>query len=445
MVWWLALLFGVARAEEQTCRAERCGRRVLRVFENGASEMKAEIEMSEAACQSRAAVDAAVSIAACENGAACEARDEFGRPATQCEERLYAVPRDRRFVFPTEYVGFERRLPSNATLRTLATSPRLFEIEGFLSQADALQLIEDALAIDDDEHRLMRSSTGPKGYNPSSVRTSENAWVKDTKTAMKLKRRAFEVLGYDRFDDQMADGLQVLRYNTSNAYVAHQDYLSTPRGVEKEAMDPSKGGANRLATVFLYLADVDEGGQTVFPLASRPRRPDLEALDATVEDVDLRDAVTPERSWQRSMVDDCYTKLAVRPKLARAILYYSQHPDGTLDLRAKHGGCPVLRGTKWAANLWVWNKPMPFGSSRFPSDKTSITAEFTYLGTRTDLSIYWEDRSKMGDITPTQPVRLNTYDGHRFTAKTSSGRPIASFQVSLSQTSYRFDDAGPLL
>lgn len=21
------------------------------------------------------------------------------------------------------------------------------------------------------------------------------------------------------------------------------------------------------------------------------------------------------------------------------------------------GGCPVLHGTKWAANLWVWNRP----------------------------------------------------------------------------------------
>ena len=32
---------------------------------------------------------------------------------------------------------------------------------------------------------------------------------------------------------------------------------------------------------------------------------------------------------------------------------------------ATHGGCPILDGQKWAANLWVWNKAMPFGSSRF--------------------------------------------------------------------------------
>jgi prolyl 4-hydroxylase len=27
-----------------------------------------------------------------------------------------------------------------------------------------------------------------------------------------------------------------------------------------------------------------------------------------------------------------------------------------MDARSFHGGCPVVHGTKWAANLWVWNK-----------------------------------------------------------------------------------------
>ena len=38
-----------------------------------------------------------------------------------------------------------------------------------------------------------------------------------------------------------------------------------------------------------------------------------------------------------------------------AILFYSQRPDGELDKNSLHGACPVLKGMKWGANLWVWN------------------------------------------------------------------------------------------
>lgn len=59
--------------------------------------------------------------------------------------------------------------------------------------------------------------------------------------------------------------------------------------------------------------------------------------------------------WEEKMVDSCHTRFAVRPKKGDAILFYSQKEDGALDKRSLHGGCPVLNGTKWAANVWVWN------------------------------------------------------------------------------------------
>ena len=65
----------------------------------------------------------------------------------------------------------------------------------------------------------------------------------------------------------------------------------------------------------------------------------------------------PENSWQRKMVADCRTMFTVKPKKAEAILFYSQNPDGTTDKMSIHGGCPVIKGMNWAANLWVWNGP----------------------------------------------------------------------------------------
>lgn len=49
----------------------------------------------------------------------------------------------------------------------------------------------------------------------------------------------------------------------------------------------------------------------------------------------------------------------------------SQMPDGTLDPYSLHGGCPVLKGTKWSANVWLWNRPKPKKSAAKdkPKDK----------------------------------------------------------------------------
>merc|ERR1719232_2270054 len=57
------------------------------------------------------------------------------------------------------------------------------------------------------------------------------------------------------------------------------------------------------------------------------------------------------------MVVTCKTKLSIKPTNNKAVLFYSQYPNGTLDRTSIHGGCPVLDGTKWLANLWVWNGP----------------------------------------------------------------------------------------
>ena len=47
----------------------------------------------------------------------------------------------------------------------------------------------------------------------------------------------------------------------------------------------------------------------------------------------------------------------------------SQLPDGRTDPRSEHGGCPVLAGTKWAANVWVWNGPR-YGSKEAKAEFT---------------------------------------------------------------------------
>eukprot|EP00937_MAST-01D_sp_MAST-1D-sp2_P005438 g5438.t1 len=246
--------------------------------------------------------------------------------------------------------------------------PRVFYIHNFLGRNEAEKLV--AFATDESNPYKMAPSTAATHHSwseggrkaTSSQRTSENAFDMMTPTSFEVKRRGFRLLRLGQYEEAMADGIQILRYELGQAYIAHHDYFPTYQSQDHN-WDPQRGGSNRWATIFLYLSDVEYGGQTVFPESPRlqnssnaelvrrlGRAPSAAQKRKLVEGARLR-----ESSWERGLIDRCYTRFAVAPRRGDAILFYSQKPDGRLDPASLHGACPVLKGTKWAANLWVWN------------------------------------------------------------------------------------------
>lgn len=284
---------------------------------------------------------------------------------------IYAVPAGRVFIFAPKFVGERIELPhikspnkQIVSLEVLSVSPRVFEIKNFFSDDEADAIVHKALTETADSHKMKRSSTGATGYNLNSQRTSENAFDTHSKTATEVKKRSFDVLGFDEYHESMADGLQVLRYNVSTAYISHMDWIDDDHHQQEHNYDSAGVGTNRFATVYLYLSDLPEGsgGETAFTEAWPPNQPINErmslkdALSHIREETNVND-ILERGSWQEKLVAQCRTKLAVRPAHAKAILFYSQHPDGEPDNSSVHGACPVLAGTKWGANLWVWNGP----------------------------------------------------------------------------------------
>jgi prolyl 4-hydroxylase len=44
----------------------------------------------------------------------------------------------------------------------------------------------------------------------------------------------------------------------------------------------------------------------------------------------------------------------VMPKKGAAAFWYDLASDGFRDITSSHGGCPVLKGSKWILNKWMY-------------------------------------------------------------------------------------------
>jgi hypothetical protein len=66
--------------------------------------------------------------------------------------------------------------------------------------------------------------------------------------------RGFQVLGFDEYIESFSDGLQILRYNLTTAYVPHMDYIDTGGAILEHDYDSSTVGGNRFATILLYMS-----------------------------------------------------------------------------------------------------------------------------------------------------------------------------------------------
>ena len=118
------------------------------------------------------------------------------------------------------------------------------------------------------------------------------------------------------------EALQVLHYGLSEKYGAHMDTFFDARHIGEN------DGGQRIATALMFLNEPEEGGETVFPnVAARNEGPGWSAC--------ARDA------------------LAHRPKTGDLILFWSLTPKGEIDPGTTHTACPVIRGEKWSAPLWI--------------------------------------------------------------------------------------------
>jgi prolyl 4-hydroxylase len=140
-------------------------------------------------------------------------------------------------------------------------------------------------------------------------RRSEGVFVDASTDALveTVDRRIAELVGQPV---ENGEDLHILRYGVGGEYRPHYDYFPEDQAGSRHHM--ARGG-QRVATVILYLNDVEQGGDTTFPEAG----------------------------------------LAVHPRRGCALYFEYVNELGQSDPKTLHAGTPVERGEKWIATKWI--------------------------------------------------------------------------------------------
>ncbi|KAL5557805.1 hypothetical protein UlMin_034016 [Ulmus minor] len=241
---------------------------------------------------------------------------------------IFSLPESSDDSTPTDLSSLRRILERGDGLgkrreqwtEVLSWEPRAFIYHNFLSKEECEYLISLGKP-----HMLkstvVDSKTGQS--KDSRVRTSSGTFLKRgrDKIVRDIEKR---IADFAFIPAENGEGLQILHYEVGQKYDAHFDYFLDEFN--------TKNGGQRTATLLMYLSDVEEGGETVFPAAK-----------GNYSSV----------PWWDELSECGKQGLAVKPKMGNALLFWSMRPDATLDPSSLHGGCPVIKGNKWSSTKWM--------------------------------------------------------------------------------------------
>jgi prolyl 4-hydroxylase len=146
-------------------------------------------------------------------------------------------------------------------------------------------------------------------YERHPDRTSEGTYFRrdENELITRIEKRIAELTSCPI---ERGEPIQVLHYNPGTEYKPHFDYFDPADPGNRQVLAM---GGQRVATLIMYLSDVEAGGSTVFP------------------DIGLD----------------------VLPRRGNAVFFAYSDDEGRLDARTLHGGSPVAAGEKWIATKWL--------------------------------------------------------------------------------------------
>lgn len=143
----------------------------------------------------------------------------------------------------------------------------------------------------------------------SAARSSEGMFFRlnETPLVARLDARLSNLMNLPL---ENGEGLQVLRYRGGEQSVPHFDFLMANNAANVASLARS---GQRVSTLIIYLNDVRDGGQTIFPESG----------------------------------------LAVTPRQGGGLYFEYCNGAGQLDPQSLHAALPVLVGEKWIVTKWM--------------------------------------------------------------------------------------------
>ena len=194
--------------------------------------------------------------------------------------------------------------------------PQVLVKEDFISKEDC----EHFISVCKDKLKDALVSNNQKGF-VSAGRSGKNCWLQHDhdKVTKKVADRIANIVGIPL---SHAEIYQVIYYDETQEYRSHYDgWLHNNSEKSNRCM---KYGGQRMATALCYLNDVEEGGCTGFPRL----------------------------------------KIEVPPKQGKLLIFQnvikgSGKETGRSERHplSEHAGRPVIKGKKWAFNLWFRENP----------------------------------------------------------------------------------------
>ena len=206
-------------------------------------------------------------------------------------------------ISPKNHIQLSDRL---VHVRLRLSRPEIVLVDDFMADSECDELIGMA------QHKLSPSTvvdlqSGGKILHEG--RTSEGTHFQRNENPLiqRLELRISELL---HFPIENGEGIQLLRYKIGGEYRPHFDFF--PEQDPGSAVYLSQGG-QRVSTLILYLNEVENGGETIFP------------------DIHLN----------------------VIPRKGSALYFSYLNSFNQIDHLTLHGGAPVKSGEKWIATKWM--------------------------------------------------------------------------------------------